>query len=162
MTTVTRTSAFIELTDAAKETNGMVNTLEREEIYQLFESARIARLGFVANGEPYVVPMNYEFHDGAVYCHSLPGLKITALRENRRACVQVDEIETNLRWRSAIAFGVFEEVTDEKERQQALTALMDRYPMMTPVEWGLVHDADLRDVIVFRIRIDRLTGVAGE
>jgi nitroimidazol reductase NimA-like FMN-containing flavoprotein (pyridoxamine 5'-phosphate oxidase superfamily) len=40
-----------------------------------------------------------------LYSHSLPGLKISALRENPHVCVQVDQIETELRWRSALVFG---------------------------------------------------------
>ena len=139
----------------------MVINLDSEEIQQLFQSARVARLACVANGEPYVVPVNYEFRDGAIYCHSLPGLKVSALRENPRACVQVDQIETDLRWRSALAFGRYEELTDDAQRQDALSSLLQRYPFMTPLEWSVVHDADTQDIIVFRIKIDRMTGVAG-
>lgn len=139
----------------------MVHNLDSEEIQRLLQSARVARLGCVVNGDPYVVPINYEFRDGAIYCHSLPGLKISALRENQRACVQVDQIESDLRWRSALAFGNYEELTDNTQRREALTRLMQKYPMMTPVEWSVVHDADTQDIIVFRINIDRMTGVAG-
>ena len=139
----------------------MINYLDSEEIEQLLQSARVARLGCVHNGDPYVVPINYEFRDGAIYGHSLPGLKITALRENPRACVQVDKMESELRWSSALAFGSFEELTDEAQRQDALTHLMTKYPTMTPVEWSVVDDADTQDIIVFRINIDRMTGVAG-
>jgi nitroimidazol reductase NimA-like FMN-containing flavoprotein (pyridoxamine 5'-phosphate oxidase superfamily) len=139
----------------------MLNNLDSEQIQHLLQSARVGRLGCIADGEPYVVPINYEYRDGAIYGHSLPGLKISALRENRRACVQVDQIETDLRWRSALAFGNFEELTDDSERHEALTRLMEKYPIMTPVEWSVVHDADNQDIIVFRINIDRMTGVAG-
>jgi nitroimidazol reductase NimA-like FMN-containing flavoprotein (pyridoxamine 5'-phosphate oxidase superfamily) len=139
----------------------MVNTLESEEIEQLLQSARVGRLGCVVDGDPYVVPINFEFRDGAIYGHSLPGLKISALRTHPRACVQVDQIDNDLQWRSALAFGNFEELTDEPERRDALTRLLDKYPMMTPVEWSVIHDADIQEIIVFRINIDRMTGVAG-
>lgn len=139
----------------------MINNLDSEEIRQLLQSARVARLGCVVNGDPYVVPINYEFRDGAIYGHSLPGLKISALRDNPRACVQVDKIESDLRWQSALAFGEFEELKDEAQRQEALERLMAKYPLMTPVEWSMVQDADNQDVVVFRINIDRMTGVAG-
>lgn len=139
----------------------MVNYLNSEEIEQLLQSARVGRLGCVVNGGPYVVPINYEFRDGAIYGHSLPGLKISALRENPKACVQVDQIYSDLRWRSALAFGDFEELKDDAQRQEALTRLMSKYPMMTPVEWNVAHDADTQDIIVFRINIDRMTGVGG-
>ena len=139
----------------------MVNNLDSEQIEKLLQAARVGRLGCVVNGEPYVVPINYEFRDGAIYGHSLPGLKISALRENPRACIQVDQIESDLRWQSALAFGDFEELQDGAQRQEALTRLMAKYPMMTPVEWSVVHDADTQDIIVFSINIDRRTGVAG-
>lgn len=139
----------------------MINNLDSEEIEQLLQSARVGRLGCVVNGDPYVVPINYEFRDGAIYGHSLPGVKIAALRDNPRACVQVDKIESDLRWQSALAFGNFEELKDEAQRQEALTRLMAKYPLLTPVEWSMVQEADNQDVIVFRINIDRMTGVAG-
>jgi nitroimidazol reductase NimA-like FMN-containing flavoprotein (pyridoxamine 5'-phosphate oxidase superfamily) len=44
----------------------MVNTLTAVEVHKLLDTARVARLGCVANGEPYVVPINYEFRDGAI------------------------------------------------------------------------------------------------
>jgi len=139
----------------------MVSTLESEEIQQLLQAARVGRLGCVVDGDPYVVPINFEFRDGAIYGHSLPGLKISALRTHPRACVQVDEIDSDLQWRSALAFGDFEELTDDAERREALTRLLDKYPMMTPVEWSVIHDADIQELIVFRINIDRMTGVTG-
>ena len=139
----------------------MINKLNSEEIEKLLQSARVGRLGCIANGEPYVVPVNYDFRDGAIYSHSLLGLKIAALRENPRACMQVDKIESDLRWQSVLAFGNYEELTDDAERQETLRYLMVKYPVMTPVEWSVLHDADTRDIIVFRINVDRLTGLAG-
>ena len=139
----------------------MVNYLDSEEIKQLLLTARIGRLGCVVNGDPYVVPINYEFRNGAIYGHSLPGLKIDALRKSPRACIRVDKIESDLSWRSVLAFGNFEELTETTQRQEALTHLMEKFPMMTPVEWSVVHDADTQDIVVFRINIDRMTGIAG-
>ena len=52
-----------------------------------------------------------------------------ALRENPPACVQVDEIESDLHWRSAIAFGRFEEVTKSNEREEILTRLLRKFPL---------------------------------
>jgi hypothetical protein len=44
----------------------MVNTLTAEEIHKLLDTARVSRLGCIANGEPYVMPINYDFRDGAI------------------------------------------------------------------------------------------------
>lgn len=138
----------------------MMKTLTDGDARKLFESARVARLGCIVNGEPYVVPINCLLEGNYLYSHSLNGLKISALRENPRACVQVDEIETEMSWRSAIAFGRYEEVTDPNERADVLNKLFRVFPMLTPVESTLALDGLAQEVIVFRIRIDRVSAVS--
>ncbi len=140
----------------------MMTMLGNDRIRKMFQSTRVVRLGCVVNGEPYVVPINCHLEDDYLYSHSLPGLKISGLRENPRACVQVDEIESDLSWRSAIAFGSFEEITKPNERADALTKLLRRFPMLTPVESAIAVDGSAPEVIVFRIKIERLTGVSEE
>jgi nitroimidazol reductase NimA-like FMN-containing flavoprotein (pyridoxamine 5'-phosphate oxidase superfamily) len=134
--------------------------LSEEEARALLSACRIGRLGCVDNGEPYVVPINYVFEDGAIYSHSLPGRKIEALRAHPRACLQVDEIEDDFNWRSALAYGDFEEIRVPSDRRSVLRKLLARFPLLTPVESMMAQDAGAPDSIVFRIRIDRITGVA--
>lgn len=138
----------------------MMKMLNNDEARRLFQAARIGRLGCVVNGEPYVVPINYQLEGDDLYSHSLPGLKISGLRENPHACVQVDEIESDLHWRSAIAFGRYEEVSRPNERADILTRLLHKFPMLTPVEAAIAADGSAAEVIVFRIRIERMTGVS--
>ena len=135
----------------------MLNEIAARKVLQ---SARVARLGCIVNGEPYVVPISCHLEDDCLYSHSLPGLKITGLRENPRACVQADEIESDLHWRSAIAFGNYEEITKSNEREEILGRLLRKFPMLTPVESAIAADGSNPQVIIFRIRIDRLTGVS--
>ncbi|HEV8428809.1 MAG TPA: pyridoxamine 5'-phosphate oxidase family protein [Pyrinomonadaceae bacterium] len=138
----------------------MMKTLNEIEARRLFQSARVVRLGCIVNGEPYVVPINCHMEADSIYSHSLSGLKISGLRENPHACVQVDEIESDLNWRSAIAFGRYEEITKANERADILSKLLRRFPMLTPVESTIAVDGSSPEVIVFRIRIERLTGVS--
>jgi nitroimidazol reductase NimA-like FMN-containing flavoprotein (pyridoxamine 5'-phosphate oxidase superfamily) len=138
----------------------MMKTLSNEDARRLFQSARVVRLGCVVNGDPYVVPINCHLEGDYLYSHSLSGMKIAGLRENPRACVQVDEIESDLRWRSAIAFGNYEEITRPNERADILNKLLHRFPMLTPVESAIAVDGSAPEVIVFRIKIERLTGVS--
>jgi nitroimidazol reductase NimA-like FMN-containing flavoprotein (pyridoxamine 5'-phosphate oxidase superfamily) len=109
-----------------------------------------------------VVPISCLLEDNYLYSHSLNGMKIAALRENPRACVQVDEIHSELSWRSAIAFGRYEEVTNPDQRSEFLNKLFREFPMLTPVESTIAVDGLAQKVIVFRIRIDRLTAVSEE
>ena len=138
----------------------MMKMLSNDEARHLFQVARIVRLGCIVNGEPYVVPVNCYLEGDSLYSHSLPGLKITGLRENPGACVQVDEIESDLRWKSALAFGKYEEITKPNERADILMKLLRRFPMLTPVESASAIDGSSPEVIVFRIKIERLTGVS--
>ena len=138
----------------------MMTMLNEIEARKVLQSARVARLGCIVNGEPYVVPISCHLEDDYLYSHSLPGMKISGLRENPGACVQVDEIESDLHWRSAIAFGKYEEITKSNEREEILGRLLRQFPMLTPVESAIAVDASAPQVIVFRIRIDRLTGVS--
>lgn len=140
----------------------MLKMLSLDEARRMFQSARIARLGCIVNNEPYVVPISCVLEDDSLYSHSLNGLKISGLRENPRACVQVDEIESELRWRSAIAFGKYEEIRKANERADVLNKLLEKFPMLTPVESALAVDGSVPEVIVFRIAIDRITGVYEE
>ena len=138
----------------------MMRTLSQDDARKLFQFARIVRLGCIVNGEPYVVPINCHLEDDSLYSHSLNGLKISGLRENPRACVQVDEIESELFWRSAIAFGKFEEISKPNERADVLNKLLGKFPMLTPVESAIAIDGSPQEVVVFRIRIERVTGVS--
>jgi nitroimidazol reductase NimA-like FMN-containing flavoprotein (pyridoxamine 5'-phosphate oxidase superfamily) len=137
----------------------MTRMLSETEARNLIAGGKIGRLGCVDNGEPYVVPINYVFADGSIYSHSLPGRKIDLLRAHPRACLQVDEIENELKWRSVIAYGNFEEIRVPSDRRSILSKLLARFPLLTPVESLMAQDASAPDSIVFRIRIDRITGV---
>jgi uncharacterized protein len=140
----------------------MMKMLSHDEALKIFQVARVARLGCIVNGEPYVVPINFDLNDDYLYSHSLPGLKIAGLRENPRACVLVDEIENDLHWRSAILFGKYEEITKPGERADVLGKLLKKFPMLTPVESTIAVDGAAAEVIVFKIRMERLTGVSEE
>ncbi|MEK6288464.1 MAG: pyridoxamine 5'-phosphate oxidase family protein [Acidobacteriota bacterium] len=136
----------------------MITALSREGARALLTESRVGRLGVVYEGGPYVVPVNYVFDGENIYVHSLPGRKLEALRANPRACLQVDEVTDSYHWRSAIAFGAYEEVTDPNERDRAVRALQARFPNLTPVESVPVHDGQ-SSVVIFRIRIREISGV---
>src|SRR5262250_1813226 len=112
----------------------MIRPLSESEARELLSRSRTGRLGCVVEDGPYVVPVNYILHDDKIYIHSLLGRKIKALRANPRACLQVDDIRTDYDWRSAIAFGRYEEVTEEGERRWVVRRLLSRFPQLTPVE----------------------------
>ena len=136
--------------------------LSDEKSWGILDRNRVVRLGCLSDGGPYITPINYYLENGCAYSHSLPGLKISALRHDPRACLQAEEVETDYRWRSVLAFGRYEEVTSQNERKEILSKLLARFPLLTPVETAIAEDGAPPPVIVFRIRIERVTGVAEE
>lgn len=137
----------------------MTKALNESEAWAVIDAGRLGHLGCIDHDEPYVVPINYLVEDGHVYSHSLPGRKISALRTHARACLQVDQIHNDFHWQSAIAFGSYEEVHDDLKRTAVLSQLLERFPKLTPVESYLVPEGN-REVVVFCLRIDKVTGVA--
>lgn len=137
----------------------MTRALTDVEARDVIKNGKVGRLGCIDNQEPYVVPINYLADDDTIYSHSLPGRKIDAMRSHPRACLQVDQIDDDFHWRSAIAFGNFEEITLPADRREILGKLLARFPTLTPVESMIIRDAAAPDSIVFRIVVDRVTGV---
>ncbi len=137
----------------------MTRILSEVEARNMIADGKIGRLGCVDNGEPYVVPINYVFADGSIYSHSLPGRKIDAMKAHPRACLQLDEIANDFEWRSVIAYGNFEEIRVPSDRRSILSKLLARFPLLTPVESVMAQDASAPDSVVFRIVVDRITGV---
>ena len=140
----------------------MIKRMSEEEARALLRAGRLARLGCVAEGYPYVVPVNYVFDGEFVYSHSLPGRKIDAMRGSPRVCLQVDEVRDETRWKSALAFGTFEELKDKIERERALGLLLSLFPRLTPVESLIIADAAAPAPVVYRVRVERVTGVREE
>jgi nitroimidazol reductase NimA-like FMN-containing flavoprotein (pyridoxamine 5'-phosphate oxidase superfamily) len=137
----------------------VTRVLSEGEAREVIKAGKVGRLGCIDKDEPYVVPINYLLDEGSIYSHSLPGRKIDAMKAHPRACLQVDQTDDDFHWRSAIAFGNFEEIRVPGERRAILSKLLARFPLLTPVESAMVQDAAPPDSIVFQIIVDRINGV---
>jgi nitroimidazol reductase NimA-like FMN-containing flavoprotein (pyridoxamine 5'-phosphate oxidase superfamily) len=135
----------------------MIEELGQRDAVVLLRENQIGHLGCVVEGEPYVLPVNYLYDGEAIYIHSLPGLKIQALRQHPKVCLQVEAVQDAYHWRSVIAFGQYEEVTEAQERAARLAALYQRLPHLSPVESKMTRESAAP--ILFRIRIERITGI---
>lgn len=140
----------------------MIENLDDKTSRELLGKKRTGHLGCVLpSGEPYVVPVNYLFEDDRIYIHSLPGEKISAMRDNPRVCVQTEEIaDDGFEWQSVIAFGEFREITDRKEKIRILSEFFDKFPLFTPVEARFEEEDFDADLVIFCVEINRLSGVA--
>lgn len=108
-------------TGRTKET--MVGLLSPGEIESLLLRHRMGRIAYSLDGRPVIVPMNYRYDGAAVYAVSGPGQKIDAMREQPRVSFEIDEVDAAGAWRSVVADGLFQELTDHEERRAALHRL---------------------------------------
>ena len=85
--------------------NSMIEKTDEKTSLEILSRNRAGRLGCVlASGGPYVVPVNYLFADGYCYVHSMPGLRMSAMEANTRACLQTDRVSSDgFSWKSVIA-----------------------------------------------------------
>lgn len=104
----------------------MLGNLNEDQIEEILHQNVIGRIGCNADGVTYVVPLNYIYDGVNIYAHSSLGMKIAMMRKNPDICFQVDDIQSMVNWRSVIAWGKYEELTDDLERAQAIQKFKDR------------------------------------
>ena len=140
---------------------GLPRELSADEIGAFLESQRVARLGCHAEGETYVVPVIYAYDGESVVAVTTEGRKTRMLRANPSVCVEVDEYDSDGRgsWRSVIAQGVYEEVEGD-DVWAALDVLRERF-MRSAGRMAEPRPMS-ENVVVFRIRLDEISGRAVE
>lgn len=135
----------------------MIDKLGEREAREFLQNNQLGHLGCIVESEPYVLPVSYWSDGEFIYSHSLPGLKINAMRKHPRICLQVETIQDAYNWQSVIAFGFYFEITDAEERERILTLLFQQLPQLTPVESRMICGTS--ELIVFRLEIERITGL---
>ncbi|HLK29108.1 MAG TPA: pyridoxamine 5'-phosphate oxidase family protein [Puia sp.] len=144
----------------------MFGTLTNEEIEDVLKRQFICRIGCHADNKTYVVPISYAYDGTYIYCHTQEGMKIKMMRQNPHICIEIDTLENMATWKSVIADGKFEEVSDKDERRKALKVLLSRvYPFISSKkmhlgeQWPFAPD-DLNEIkgVVFRIALEEKTG----
>jgi nitroimidazol reductase NimA-like FMN-containing flavoprotein (pyridoxamine 5'-phosphate oxidase superfamily) len=147
----------------------MIGNLSSEEVEDLIRKQFVGRIGCYDKGLVYVVPTSYAYDDNCIYCHSYEGKKIEMMRKNPQICFQVDEMKDMANWKSVIAWGDFEEITNEEEKIQALKILLKRrLPIPSSITthlgktWPFTANgpAVLKEIpgIVFKITLTEKTG----
>jgi nitroimidazol reductase NimA-like FMN-containing flavoprotein (pyridoxamine 5'-phosphate oxidase superfamily) len=144
----------------------MIGTLDTEEIEELLKQTFVGHIGCYADGRSYVLPLSFAYDSGYVYMRSYEGKKIDIMRRNPNICFQVDHITDMSNWKSVIAWGEFEELTDNVERTKALKILINRkLPALSGVmtkfssDWPFATE-NLNSIpgVVFRIYLSEKTG----
>lgn len=142
----------------------MFGRLNNAEIEKLISQQIIGRIGCHADDTTYVVPISYAYDGTYVYGHTFEGMKINMMRKNPKVCFEVDNTRNLANWQSVISWGIFEELPNGPERDEAVRKLEDRtLPVLHSETMHLsplwpFRSEDTIKGIIFRIRLTEKTG----
>jgi len=109
---------------------------DRETVHAVLDEAYICHLGFVADGEPVVLPTIHARVEETLYLHGSTGSRPLRLaRDGLRVCVTVTLLDGlvlarsafhhSMNYRSVVVHGQAQLVRDPEEKWAALTALVE-------------------------------------
>ncbi len=146
----------------------MIGNLSHEAIEEVLSQNLVGRLGCCFNDEMYVVPINYVYDNGSIIAHATEGRKIQIMRKNPKVCLQVDEIINYTHWRSVIAWGEYEELTEEAERYAAMNLFVEKTLHLKVSETAVLPEIHEKRIhprspgvikpVIYRIRLTKKTG----
>ncbi len=145
----------------------MLGKLNNEEIEELLQNSNMGRIGCSSDRKTYVVPVNYVYDGKSIIAHSVEGMKIKMMRINPSVCFEVDEVISNTNWKSVIAWGTYQETTDERERLDAMkifVSKMMKLKISTTAHPPELTEQRMHDLhgsakpVIYRILLNEKTG----
>jgi nitroimidazol reductase NimA-like FMN-containing flavoprotein (pyridoxamine 5'-phosphate oxidase superfamily) len=136
---------------------------DTEAVHAVLDAAPMGHLGFVVDGQPFVIPMLYGRLDDAVYLHgSVASRLLRTLAGGVEVCLTVTLVDGlvlarsafhhSMNYRSAVVFGRAVPV-DGEEKVRGLKAISDQ---LRPGRWEEVReptDRELRQTSVLRLDV---------
>ena len=141
---------------------------DRAEMEAILRECPVGSLATVGpDGAPYVVTVNFVYHDGKVYFHgALKGTKMDNIAREPRVCFEahvVDRISRasraikfSTRYRSVIVRGSARQLTDPAAKMEALMTLTARYAEGRSFERPT--EREVAATAVVEIEIEEMTG----
>jgi uncharacterized protein len=116
----------------------MPSSSDLAEMERILQSEAIGHLAMTADGELYLVPLNYTYLDGKILFHcALQGRKLDLMRRNPNVCFEVSRQEglpaehagdpCDTPFESVICWGRARIIDDLAEREAILNAFQARY-----------------------------------
>ncbi|MEO1402742.1 MAG: pyridoxamine 5'-phosphate oxidase family protein [Cyanobacteria bacterium J06635_1] len=116
-------------------------------IYAILDEALICHIGFVVEGQPFVIPTAYGRIEDRLYIHGSPASRmLKTLQQGIEICVTVTLLDGlvlarsafhhSMNYRSVVLFGTARRVDDLAEKQTALHAFTDQ---VIPGRWASIR-----------------------
>jgi nitroimidazol reductase NimA-like FMN-containing flavoprotein (pyridoxamine 5'-phosphate oxidase superfamily) len=144
---------------------------DRATIDAILDEAMVAHVGFLHEGQPYVIPTLHARIGDTVYFHgSAAGRAIRTLGEGAPACLTVTLLDGvvlarsafhhSVNYRSVVVLGTARPLEEPSERASALEALLER---LLPGRWPEVRPPspkELRATGVLALALDEVSAKA--
>ncbi len=140
---------------------------DKMEIKSILDMAKVCRIGLSLNDIPYVVPVNFGYHEDCLYFHSAPeGKKIEIIEQNNNVCFEVetdiDLIKSSetpcsgtMKYKSVIGYGKASFIADLEKKREALNIIVGHYLPGNSFEF---KEESLNKVKIVKIEISSMTG----
>ena len=139
---------------------------DRKTIHQILDEALICHVGFVENGQPYVIPINFARVGDAILMHGANSSRlIKHIQAGHPVCVEVTLVDGlvlarsvfnhSVNYRSVVLYGVGRAVEGNQEKLAALEAITEHF---LPGRWRearLPNRKELNATSVVSIKIDQ-------
>lgn len=138
---------------------------DRETVHGIIDSALIAHVAFVQDGQPVVVPMLYGRDGESIYLHGARKARVIRLLESTgTACLNITHVDgliyarsafnSSMRYRSVTVFGAARMIEDYDEKLRALRVISDS---TMPGRWGELrapHEKEVKMTGVIEVAIE--------
>ncbi len=141
---------------------------DREAVYRILDEGFLCHVGFVVDGQPFVIPTSYGRKDASLYIHgSAASRMLRQMKDGVSVCVTVTLLDGlvlarsifnhSMNYRSVMVLGQAALVDDPAEKIEALQLLAEH---IIPGRWADVrqpNQRELKQTSVLRLPIDEFS-----
>jgi uncharacterized protein len=141
---------------------------DREAAYRILDEGFICHVGFLVDGQPFVIPTSYGRKDGDLYIHgSAASRMLRQMKEGVAVCVTVTLLDGlvlarsvfnhSMNYRSVVVLGKATLVDDAEEKLTALRVLSEH---ILPGRWDDArqpNERELKATSVLRVPIEEFS-----
>ncbi len=141
---------------------------DQAQVHAILDEAFICHVGFVVDGQPYVMPTGYARSGDQLYIHgSAASRMLRALGEGAPLCVEVTLVDGlvlarsafhhSMNYRSVVVLGQGRLVTEPEEKNAALACFTNH---IVPGRWDEVrvpNDQELKATTVLALTLDEVS-----
>jgi uncharacterized protein len=141
---------------------------DRETVYRILDEGFLCHIGFVANGQPFVIPTSYGRKEASLYVHgSAASRMLRHLKEGPPVCITVTLLDGlvlarsvfnhSMNYRSVVILGKATLVDDPAEKLAALRTLSEH---ILPGRWDDArqpNERELKATSVLRVPIEEFS-----